>query len=342
MPYQHPSTHVYTTTSPFHLELGGVLPHLEIAYTAYGNRNAGKTIWICHALTANANPMEWWPSLVGEGKHFDPKDSNIICANILGSCYGTSGPLSIDPSRKEPYYSSFPNITIRDMVRAHQLLAQHLQVPHIDLLIGGSMGGYQALEWAIMEPAYIKQMVLLSTGARESAWGQGIHSTQRMAIEQDTTWKDLSPAAGRMGIQTARAIGMLTYRNYEHFASTQTEPDNEKTTDFKIASYLKHQGEKLANRFNAYAYWLLSHAMDSHNVGRGRKNCEVALSTVRAQTLIIGISSDFLCPLNEQAFLSHHIPGASFKVIDSPLGHDGFLIEGEKIAQAIGECFIHQ
>jgi homoserine O-acetyltransferase len=217
------------------------------------------------------------------------------------------------------------------------LLRKELKIDRIDLLMGGSMGGYQAIEWAIMEPEIISQLMLIATGAAESAWGIAIHTAQRIAIETDPSFGEKRADAGAAGLKAARAIGMLTYRSYTAFVHTQTDPDAEKIDDFRASSYIHYQGEKLVKRFNAYTYWLLTKTMDSHNAGRGRGGSENALAQIKARTLCIAISSDMLCPKEEQQFLAAHIPGAQFRMIDSPFGHDGFLVEGKKIAVLLDE-----
>jgi len=330
------SKQFFTSRQPLKLETGQTLNSIDIVYHTAGTLNADKSnvIWFCHALTANSDVLDWWNTLCGEGLTFDPSKYFIVCANFIGSCYGSSGPLSINPEDGKPYFSRFPQVTIRDMVQAHIALRKHLNIPKIKALIGGSMGGYQVQEWALMEPEAIEQIILLATGAQESAWGIAIHTAQRLAIETDITWKDLNQQAGARGLKTARAIGMLTYRNYEQFAQNQTDTEH-KLDNFKAASYIDYQGEKLVKRFNAYSYWILTKAMDSHNVGRNRGNVDEVLKTIRAKTLIIGISSDFLCPVAEQKFLAKHIPGAHYVEINSPYGHDGFLIEGKQIGDAI-------
>jgi homoserine O-acetyltransferase len=273
--------------------------------------------------------------LVGDGKTFDTKKYFIVCANILGSCYGSSGPLSINPNTGKKYYSTFPQITIRDMVNVHILLRKHLGIDKIVLGAGGSMGAYQLLEWAVMEPKLFERQILLSTSARESAWGIAIHTAQRLSIEADATWKDDKDEAGAKGLKAARAIGMLTYRNYETFADQQTDTEHNKLDDYKSSSYIHHQGDKLVKRFNAYSYWLLTKSMDSHHLARGRKKIETVLKSIKAKTLVVGISSDILCPSAEQKFLAKYIPKAKLQIIDSTYGHDGFLIEWKKITKII-------
>lgn len=318
------------------LESGQQLSDVHIAYHTYGTLNGDKSnvVWICHALTANSDAADWWPGMIGPGLPLDTNRYFVICANILGSCYGTTGPLSINPATGAPYYQHFPFITIRDMVQAHIQLRRHLGIDHIHLLIGGSIGGYQALEWSLTEPERIGQMFLLATSPAESAWGIAVHTAQRMAIEADGTWGQPSAAAGAKGLATARAIGMLTYRNYAIMVEKQADTDVNKTEDFKASSYMRYQGEKLVRRFNAYSYYLLSRAMDTHNIARGRTpSIEAALQKIPQRTLIIGVSSDILCPVQEQQIMAANIPNTTYVEIDSAYGHDGFLVETPTIAQ---------
>jgi homoserine O-acetyltransferase len=214
-----------------------------------------------------------------------------------------------------------------------------LGIQKINTIYGGSLGGYQALEWAIIEPNVFEKMVLVSSSARESAWGIAIHTAQRLAVETDTTWRDMTPNAGAKGLKTARAIGMLSYRNYDAYVRTQTDNDFQKLDNYKASSYIHYQGEKLVKRFNAYSYWLLTKALDSHNIARDRGTPEEVLKNISTKTLIIGISSDMLCPVNEQKHLADYIPNSTFVEIDSPYGHDGFLIEGKAIGEIVKKHF---
>ncbi len=328
----------YIHNQPFPLEAGVTLPSIEIVYNTYGTLNNDKSnvVWICHALTANANCADWWDIIIGEGKVLDPAKYFIVCANILGSCYGSSGPLSANPLTGKKYYNSFPMVTIRDMVNAHIALRKHLGIDKILIGAGGSMGAYQLLEWTIMEPGVFDKLVLTTTSPRESAWGIAIHTAQRLAIEADTTWKEQKDNAGAKGLKAARAIGMLTYRNYEAFVKTQTD-DEDKIDNYKASSYIEYQGDKLVQRFNAYSYWLLTKAMDSHNIARGRGKMEDVLASIKTKSLVVGISSDYLCPVAEQKYLAKHLGNAIFHEITSPFGHDGFLVEGEKLGGGIRE-----
>lgn len=328
----------FVHNEPFILEQGGILPRLEITYTTYGKKNesGSNIVWICHALTANADAAEWWPGMVGEGFAIDPEKYFIICANITGSCYGSSGPLSTDPATGNPYYSNFPAVTIRDMVNAHILLRQHLNISKIHLLAGGSMGGYQCIEWALMEPERIEQLFLLATSPSESAWGIAVHTAQRLALNADPTWNAPREDAGKNGIKAARAIGMLTYRNYHIMVKQQTDIDTEKLENYKAVSYIQYQGEKLAARFHAYSYWLLTRAMDTHHIARGRNSSmDELLQSIWQKTLLIGISSDILCPVAEQKHMAAMMPASTFVEIDSEYGHDGFLVETQKISAAL-------
>jgi homoserine O-acetyltransferase len=334
-------TGLFQSKSSFTTESGVTLPGLELAYCTSGTfeKSKSKVVWICHALTASADCADWWPDLIGENKAINPEEYFIVCMNIPSSCYGSSGPGSKDPQTKKPYFGTFPVFTIRDIVKATILLREHLGIEKIHLLMGGSMGGYQCVEWAIMERERIENLVLVATAARESAWGIAIHTSQRLAIETDPTFGDKAIAAGSRGLKTARAIGMLTYRNYRAFVNTQTDEDD-RIENFRSESYIHYQGEKLVKRFNAYSYWLLTKSMDSHNAARDRGKMEAVLQTIKAKTLCIGISSDVLCPVDEQKFLAENIPGAKYVEIDSPFGHDGFLVEGEKIGEIVKD-FLH-
>lgn len=322
----------------FTAETGRTLHELEMFYYTYGTYRKGisKVVWVCHALTASADCADWWPGLIGTGKTINPEEYFIICVNIPGSCYGSTGPLSVNPQTQKPYYSDFGYVTIRDIVSAFTILRKALHIEEIYLLLGGSMGGYQCLEWAIQEPQVIKHLAVVATSPKESAWGIAIHTAQRLAIEADATFGDHSNTAASKGLKAARAIGMLTYRSYEAFVAAQTDVDD-RIDNFKASSYIDYQGDKLVNRFNAYSYHALTKTMDSHNVGRARGSAELALRQIQAPTIVIGISSDFLCPIAEQQFLAAHIPQSRFVQIDSPFGHDGFLVEGEVIGRVIQE-----
>jgi homoserine O-acetyltransferase/O-succinyltransferase len=324
------------STIPFILESGAVLPQLDIAYHTYGTLNAegSNVVWICHALTAGSDAADWWNGLVGEGKLFDPARHFIVCANMLGSCYGATNANSINPTTGKRYGESFPLITIRDMVHSHQILQKHLKINKIQVCIGGSMGGQQAVEWAIIEPTLIEQIVVIAAGAKLNAWSRGWNSAQRLALEADATLFEHSPFAGKKGLAAARAMGMMCYRTYE--AYNELQADEEDTLEaYKMDSYLRYQGLKLNKRFTALAYLSITKSMDSHDVGRNRGGVANALQQILAKALIISIHSDILFPLEEQVELARYIPNAQLEIIDSPYGHDGFLLENEQITQLI-------
>jgi len=325
----------------FPLELGGTLPELELYYTTYGKliKEKSNVIWVCHAFTGNSNFQDWWPGLFGEGLLFDPEEYFIICANMPGSCYGSTGPLSLNPKSGIPYYHAFPELTNRDIIKAFGLLREHLDIRRIHTVIGCSLGGQQALEWAVSEPELFDHLVGIGANAFHSPWGIAFNETQRMAIRQDLTWELSTDTAGLSGMKIARAMALISYRNYITYLSTQSEDDVDKTGNYKAYSYQAYQGEKLARRFNAFSYWYLSKAMDTHNVGRNRGSVENALKQVKAKSLFIGLDTDILFPIPEQKYLFEQVENADFKTIDSLYGHDGFLLEAEKLTRVIREFY---
>ncbi|MDR3184983.1 MAG: homoserine O-acetyltransferase [Prevotellaceae bacterium] len=327
----------FTYEGTFDLEGGGSLPEVNVCYYVSGAHPEGKkVVWICHALTANANPEEWWPNLVGPGKYFDTDKYFIICANILTSCYGTTGPQDTNPATGKPYLLEFPLVSIRDMVKAHELLRRHLGISQIDLLIGGSSGGFQAVEWAISNPGVIKNLCLICCNARVSAWGTAFNESQRMALMADESFTAQTGVdGGKKGLECARSVALLTYRSYAGYAKTQSEDDENCLLAKKACSYQQYQGKKLSNRFNAYSYYYLTLGLDTHNVGRGRGGVRKALSGITANTLCIAIDSDMLFPVCEAETMAAHIPGASLEIISSDFGHDGFLLEYAQLSKAI-------
>ncbi|MEN9997426.1 MAG: homoserine O-acetyltransferase [Bacteroidota bacterium] len=329
---------IFNTHQAFTLESGEQLDNLQIAYHTYGTFDSTKNnvVWVTHALTANSDVFDWWNGVFGENDLFNPEEHFIVCANILGSHYGTSGPLNTFKN-DEPLLDYFPFVTTRDMARAHDLLREHLGIEKINLLVGASLGGQQALEWAIEQNNRIENLILIATNARHSAFGIAFNETQRLALFADQTFGNGNVDGGRNGLISARAIAMLSYRSYDGYAKTQTNPGNHTTDNFLAASYQHYQGEKLAKRFNAYSYLILSKAMDAHNVGRKRPSVEIALQQIKARTLVIGIESDLLFPISEQAYLSEWIPNSFFGKIDSEFGHDGFLVENTQLTNLISD-----
>jgi homoserine O-acetyltransferase len=328
---------IFEYKQSFALESGHSLNGYHLAYTTYGSLNNRKdnAVWIFHALTANSDPSEWWPGLVGEGKLLDPSIYFIVCVNMPGSCYGSIGPLNVNPETGLPFYHSFPFLTTRDMIRTYQPLREFLGIDRIHIGIGGSMGGQQLLEWAIAEPSLFRYIFPIATNAQHSPWAIAFNASQRFCIESDPTWPNKKENAGIEGMKVARSVALISYRSYDTYNIGQHEQSAEKITHFNSESYQRYQGEKLAARFNAFSYYTLSRSMDSHNVGRGHKSIEDALHKITANTLSIGIKTDILFPVVEQEYLAAHIQGARFRLIDSPYGHDGFLLEYDQITNLV-------
>lgn len=340
------------------MESGAVLPSLEIAYTTMGrlNREGTNAVLVCHALTGNAHAADallesgetipgWFNGIIGPALGLDTDRYCVICSNILGSCYGTTGPTSLDPSTGAPYRMTFPQMTVRDMVRAEKLLCDHLGVQRLVTIIGGSLGGMQALEWALLYPESVGSIVPIATAAAHSAWCIGISETQRLAIMNDPAWEGGNyTAQPARGLAIARSIAMISYRSQasfeRRFGRTQIRPgDGHERVhvfdgiplSFAVQSYLRYQGEKLTDRFDANTYIYLTRAMDMHDVGAGRGSVRDALAGIRARVLSIGISSDVLYPPAEQKAIAANIPGASYTELDSGHGHDAFLIEFDRM-----------
>lgn len=323
---------------PFELEAGGVLPRLDLVFhTSAGSPAGRRVVWICHALTANSDVEQWWPQMAGPGKFIDTDKDFVVCVNILGSPYGSSGPASINPKTGKPYLLDFPKITIRDIVRTFSFVRNHLGIGSIDLLIGSSIGGFQALEWAVAEPELIKSAVFMATAPRVSPWLSASAEAQRMALEADPSFRQAADlSGGAAGLRCARAQALISYRSFEGYRLTQSEPDADCLFAGRAASYERHQGDKLVARgFDAYSYLRLCDELDSHNLGRARGGVDAALSGIKAKSLVISITSDGLFPPEEGRQWAACIPGAQFKTIGSEFGHDGFLLETEQICKAI-------
>lgn len=341
-PYQkiEMTNEVFHYENKFSLESGEYLSGFEIAYTVYGDINSHHPVlWINHALTGNSQVADWWSGLIGEDKFFDPNYYLIICSNLLGSCYGSTNPLSINPNTGKSYYYEFPNLTTRDQANALELLRQTLKIEKIHTLIGGSLGGQVAMEWSFTLGTKLKNSIIVAANAKATPWIVGFNEAQRMAISSDCTWGEEHPEAGKSGLKTARAIGMLTYRHPLSFAETQKEVE-EKLDNFKVSSYLQYQGDKLSLRFNALSYWVLTKAMDSHDLGRGRGGLEKALSTISAKVLAIGVDTDQLFKNTESQFISNHVKNGVYSEIKSIYGHDAFLIEYEQLKYILKSFYL--
>lgn len=324
-------------SKPFITETGCRIPGLEIAYHTYGrlNQEADNVIWICHALTASSDVEAWWPGMVGKGLLFDPDKFFIVCANVLGSCYGTTGPASVNPETGKQWLREFPLITIRDLVNVHEILRKHLGIKAIHSVIGASIGGYQALEYAIMFPELIQRLIILASGARQTPWAIAFSESMRLAMEADQTFTAGDPEGGKKGLKAARSIALISYRTIDAYNLTQREEDDEKLTSFKASSYQAYQGEKLVKRFNPYSYWCLTCLSDTHNIGRGRGGIINALKSIKAEVLCVGIKSDLLFPVDEQKFIAANTTSGRYVEIDSFYGHDGFLVERELVTGVV-------
>jgi homoserine O-acetyltransferase len=331
------------TLPSFEFESGAVVREAEVVYDSWGTLNdAGdNAVVVCHTLTGNTDVAEWWPGLLGPGKVLDTDQYFVICASVIGSPYGGLSPLAINPETGTRYGPDFPSVTVRDTVRLHQRLLDALGVTRIEFATGASLGAMQVLEWAL-EDERIQAIVPISAGATHSAWGIGWSETQRQCIFADPKWKggwyDPADPPAR-GLANARMAAMLSYRcgpaYNERFGRNVTGMNG--TTLFDVESYLRYQGEKLVKRFDANCYVSLTRQMNSHDVGRGRGGVDAALGALDLPTLVIGVSSDILYPFEEQQELAGYIQGANLALLESPHGHDAFLIELDQLGQLLSD-----
>ena len=318
-------------TTRLELEAGGILPEAHVVFHTSQEAWDGcqPVIWICHALTANSDPEDWWPEMVGPGKAIDTEKTFVACVNMLGSAYGSEGPARVNPTTGKPWLLDFPMVTVRDMVAASIVVRKYLGSNVIELLVGSSIGGFQAVEWAVTEPEIFRRCLFIATAPRISPYASATVEAQRMALEADPTFRaarDLS--GGAAGLKCARAQALISYRCFEGYGLTQFEKDPDTLFASRAASYERYQGEKLVRRnFDAYSYYTLCNALDSHNVGRGRGGVAAALARIKARTTVVAIDSDNLFPAVESRSWAPLIPGADYLEISSRFGHDGFLLE---------------
>jgi homoserine O-acetyltransferase len=333
-------TRNYQSSAPLHLESGKILEEFSLAYTTYGNLNSdgSNVIWVIHALTGDSNAADWWSGIVGEKAIYNFSNHFIICANLIGSCYGSTNPLSENPKTGLSYFYDFPLITTRDLAASLEMLRKHLKIDSIHTIIGGSLGGQVALEWAYLLGDKLQHAVTVASTAKTSPWVIGFNEAQRMAIASDSTWGKPQNDAGSKGLEAARGMAMLSYRNPQDLNAKQQE-STEKLDGFLAASYLRYQGSKLTKRFNAFSYWTLTKAMDSHDIGRGRGGVEMALKSIQAQVFAVGVNSDLLFLAEEGRFLSQAVPSGSYGEIVSTAGHDAFLIEFTQLTSLIEEFY---
>lgn len=346
------TTYKLFTTDKFRFESGSEISQVNVAYETYGTLNADGTnaVLICHALTGNSHASSynnsyqtagWWEGVIGEGKAFNPSKHFIVCSNFLGSCYGTTGPTSINPATGKTYAADFPQMTVRDMVNLQYQLLQFLGVKKLLTVTGGSLGGMQTLEWALLYPDFVETIIPIATSAKHSAWAIGLNEIQRKAISDDPKWKNgFYNEQPSKGLSTARMLAMMSYRSQislEEKFGREIRENNSPKPYYQIESYLHYQGEKLVQRFDANTYIYITRAMDLHDVSRTRGTVKQALAKIEARTLCIGINTDILYPASEQKEIHDAINGAGYFEIKSVHGHDAFLIEFDQINKAVIE-----
>lgn len=359
--------HTYIHPTPFVLECGEELPHAQLRYMTYGtlNEKRDNVLVICHALTGNASLHSWWGDLLGPGLAFDTDKYFVVSSNILGSCYGSTGPASPLPEDENKKYGmSFPDISVQDTVKLQlHMLQDDLKVNSVKCVIGGSFGGMQAVEYAAQAGSvsspfavddengraspFVRSVVPIACGAAHTAWQIAISEVQRQAIYVDPKWNDGNPSIDNpptSGLSLARQIGMISYRTshgYEHKFGRDMNDDESPpygaNAKWQVKSYLKYQGYKFLSRFDPITYIKLTEQMDTHDVGRNRGGKKKALSSVRIPTMVLGIDSDVLYPLHEQEELSKLFPNGELRIIHSDAGHDGFLLEQEQVASHIND-----
>jgi homoserine O-acetyltransferase len=335
------SAPVVESIEQFTFEDGSTFGAVPVAWQSWGTLNAAgdNCVLVCHALTGNADVPAWWGELLGPGRALDPERDFIVCANVLGSPYGSFSPITRESRTGEPFGATFPIPTIRDTVRLHRALLEKIGVRRIRFCIGGSMGGMHALEWAFEED-FVGAIVPIAVGGRHSAWCIAWSEAQRQAIYGDPHWN-----AGRydeqsrpdFGLAIARMIAMCTYRSFESFDERFGRTVRSQSTgdQYAVEGYLHYQGAKLVDRFDANCYVRLTQSMDTHDLSRGRGDYFDVLQSMTLPCLTVGISSDVLYPLEEQRELARYMPNAELAVLDAPYGHDSFLIERSRLNEIV-------
>lgn len=340
-PHLSPETRSLTLPGAFVLDSGEQLADVEVAYRSWGRRApAGdNAVLVCHALTGSADVDRWWPGLLGPGRALDPERDFILCSNVLGGCYGTTGPASSDARGERVLGARFPRVSVRDMVRLQMRWLEALGVRRLRLVLGGSLGGMQVLEWALLAPELVEAIAPISVSGRHSAWCIAWSEAQRRAIAADPRWKNGEydaadpPAAG---LAAARMMAMVSYRSRESF-DARFGRERGSGEDFEVERYLRHQGEVLVDRFDAISYVTLTRAMDAHDVAAGRGEYPRVLASIRQPALVVGTKTDVLYPLAEQEELAGGLVSAELACLDSPHGHDAFLIEQEQLNRLLLE-----
>jgi homoserine O-acetyltransferase len=348
------------------LQRGVQFGPITVAYETWGKLNAERdnAVLITHALTGSshahdaAHPEDtkvaWWNPLIGPGRFFDTLRYFVVCSNVLGSCYGSTGPSSIDPNTGRSYGMRFPIITIRDMVETQRRLIEYLGVSRLHMVAGGSIGGQQALEWAVEHPELVENVIVVAATAALTAQAIAFSEVERQAILSDPRWQhgDYVPGQGpNTGLSIARMLAMITYQSEEgmelRFARQLARKQNltalsgfaDMSERFDVEDYLYYQGESLSKRFDANSYLYISRAMDLYDVSEGYPSIEDALSRLRSKALFIGIRSDFLFPAARVRWLADQArtagSDAKYAEIDSPHGHDAFLKEWKQMTDAL-------
>jgi len=327
------------TIPAIEFENGAVLNQVPVGYERWGTLNeAGDNVIVVgHSLTSSPNAQSWWSECIGPGKALDTDKFFVICANVIGSPYGTLSPISVNPATGKAYRNTLPQASVRDTVNLHKMLLDHLNVRRIAFVIGGSMGGMQALEWAYYGTDYVQAIVPIAVGGRHSSWCIAWSEAQRQAIFVDPKWKDGSYEAQnppRDGLAAARMMAMISYRSLASFESrfgrAQNQPDA-----FSVETWIRHHGDKLVNRFDPACYVYLTRLMDTHDVARGRGEYRATLGAIKQPTLAIGIRSDVLYLLKEQEDLFRYIPNAEISVMEGLHGHDTFLIDQDELNKIV-------
>lgn len=325
----------------FITESGAELQNPEFAYHTWGTLNADKdnVILICHALTGNSDAEDWFSGFFASEGYIDPDKHFVICINVPGSNYGSTGPWSLNPSTGKPYQNDFPVLTIRDIVRFQKLLLDELGITGIELVIGGSMGGMIALEFSIID-SRIQKACLIAMGKSHSAWAIGISNAQRQAIYADKNWNDgwySKDAPPSQGLSAARSMAMISYRAPQNYENKFGRDFNAEKNIYQVESYLEYQGKKLTDRFDALSYDRLTKSMDTHDISRDRGSFEEVLGALTIPVLVIGIDTDILYPPYEQKEIAELLPEAEYREIISEYGHDAFLIEFDQINSFLKE-----
>jgi len=352
-----------TDGRPFALEGGGRIDEVVMAYESWGelDAQASNAVLVCHALTGDSHAAGsigpghladgWWNDLIGPGKALDTDRWFVVCANVLGGCQGSTGPASLVPGTDRRYGPTFPQVTIRDIVRAQRRLADRLGIDRWLAVVGGSMGGMQVLEWGAMFPDRLDAIIPIATCAAASPQQISFSAVERLAIVNDPNWAggdyyDAPPGKGPWaGLALAREISQITYRTTEVFDQRFGRDHHDSRREFEqwgryeVESYLDHHGQKLVRRFDANSFLVLSKAMDLHDLGRGRGGVDAALGRLSVPVLTASITSDILYPPYQQARIHDGVEAAGgvceYHVIDSPQGHDGFLLESASLGPLI-------